>query len=79
MSPPTRVVWIEICSIYSVTCFISVTTHTGGVDWNGLVCGVVTTKAKVTTHTGGVDWNLFDLFLSAPLIVTTHTGGVDWN
>ena len=34
MSPPTRVVWIEIELSISDIINIDVTTHTGGVDWN---------------------------------------------
>ena len=33
-SPPTRVVWIEIIRLCKSRCFLEVTTHTGGVDWN---------------------------------------------
>ena len=34
MSPPTRVVWIEIVEQQIIIHTDKVTTHTGGVDWN---------------------------------------------
>ena len=34
MSPPTRVVWIEMIDEIKADLDTKVTTHTGGVDWN---------------------------------------------
>ena len=80
-SPPTRVVWIEMCSTQYI--FINVPRHHPH-GWCGLKSFLkpqrLTNMVSVTTHTGGVDWNfgLSNLYISR-LLVTTHTGGVDWN
>ena len=58
MSPPTRVVWIEIFYLFWLTQLFCVTTHTGGVDWNIFFFISYKFNSMVTTHTGGVDWNL---------------------
>ena len=79
-SPPTRVVWIEIPNSQVVKCWDTVTTHTGGVDWNNCYPWRRFCKWRVTTHTGGVDWNyLLGHTRRNRESVTTHTGGVDWN
>ena len=79
VSPPTRVVWIEISRIQSALSPLTVTTHTGGVDWNQTMPWSEFVSL-VTTHTGGVDWNYYYIIQKEfAWYVTTHTGGVDWN
>ena len=79
MSPPTRVVWIEIIGDINAVFGNTVTTHTGGVDWNRSTRRRTYKARLVTTHTGGVDWNRTEPSLQIANEVTTHTGGVDWN
>ena len=56
-----------------------VTTHTGGVDWNG--CIIIVYFNTVSHHPHG--WCGLKLACSSlsfwSFTVTTHTGGVDWN
>ena len=62
LSPPTRVVWIEIFTVTNADNTKIVTTHTGGVDWNESPTLRQKPLYYVTTHTGGVDWNRFCWF-----------------
>ena len=78
-SPPTRVVWIEISPylLHYLPC--TVTTHTGGVDWN--LCCVKVYRLVCWSPPTRVVWIEIIPYKEAEqkLKVTTHTGGVDWN
>ena len=80
LSPPTRVVWIEIEMFEIFDGVDAVTTHTGGVDWNNYY-GIECKLAQSSHHPHG--WcglKLFSCYRThCHPRVTTHTGGVDWN